>query len=146
MRLRITTPTRVVVDRQVEKVVAEAVDGSFCLLPRHIDFVTALLPGLLAYVPEGAVGEGAAGPDGRRKEERGEVFLAVDRGILVKRGHRVEVSTRQAVEGPDLGELRRRVREEFESLGELEVRARSALARLESSFVRRFLELSEPRS
>lgn len=133
MRLRITVPERVIVDREVDKVVAEAVDGSFCLLPRHIDFVTALAPGLLAYMPaEGAPDDAGA-----------EVFLAVDRGILVKRGPVVEIAARRAVEGPDLGELRRRVREEFESLGDLEVRARSALARLESSFVRRFLEMTE---
>lgn len=133
MRLRITVPDRVVLDREVDKVVAEAIDGSFCLLERHIDFVTALAPGLLAYLPAGC------DPD----DIDAEIFLAVDRGILVKRGPDVDIAARRAVEGPDLGELRRRVREEFESLGDLEVRARSALARLESSFVRRFLELTE---
>ncbi|NIO10483.1 MAG: F0F1 ATP synthase subunit epsilon, partial [Deltaproteobacteria bacterium] len=91
MRLKVLLPTEVIVDEEVAKVVAEAGNGSFCLLSRHVDFVAALVPGLLSFdTPEGE-----------------EVFLAVDGGILVKCKQDVLVSTRNAIRGPDLGELRK---------------------------------------
>jgi F-type H+-transporting ATPase subunit epsilon len=127
MRLKVLEPSRVVVDEPAAKVVAEAANGSFCLLPRHVDFVAALVPGILSFLDE----------------EGGEVFLAVDRGILVKRGAEVLVSTRAAVRGADLGALRATVRDEMERLDEREARARSALAKLEAGFVRSFLDLEE---
>ena len=127
MRLKVLAPGRTVLDEAVERVVAEAENGSFCLLPRHVDFVSALVPGILAYVPE----------------EGGERFLALDRGVLVKCGPEVLVSTREAVAGADLGRLRATVREELERLDERELKARSALARLEAGFVRSFLEFEE---
>jgi F-type H+-transporting ATPase subunit epsilon len=93
MRLKVLLPSEVLLDAAVTKVTAEAENGAFCLLPRHIDFVAALLPGLLSFETE----------DGQ------EEFLAVDEGILVKCGAQVLVSTRQAVRGPDLGTLRQAI-------------------------------------
>jgi F-type H+-transporting ATPase subunit epsilon len=127
MRLKIALPTRLLYDADVRKVSGEAVDGSFTLLPRHIDFVTSLVPGILFCDTAG--------------ENAEEVFFAVDEGILVKRGPDVLVSTRNAVCSADLASLHRTVREHFETLDEQERRARSALVRLEADFVRRYLEL-----
>jgi F-type H+-transporting ATPase subunit epsilon len=47
------------------------------------------------------------------------------------------------VRGPDLGLLKQTISARFHSLDERERRARSALARLEADFVRRFIELDE---
>ena len=127
MRLKVCVPTDVLVDTDVTKVIAEAENGSFCLLPRHIDFVTALVPGLLAFVPTTG----------------GEIFLALDEGILVKCGTDVLVSTRQAVRGPDLGQLRQTVETQFRRLDEHEAMARAILAKLEADTVRRFVKLGE---
>ena len=91
MKLKIILPTEIMVDVEVTKVTAEASNGLFCLLPRHIDFVAALVPGLLSFVKAG---------------NEVEEFLAVDEGILVKCGPEVLVSTRKAVRGPELGQLR----------------------------------------
>ncbi|HUM71628.1 MAG TPA: F0F1 ATP synthase subunit epsilon, partial [Chloroflexota bacterium] len=113
------------VEEMVRKVTAEGQNGSFCLLPRHIDFVSALVPGLLVY--ETAVGA--------------ENYLAIDEGILVKCGPEVLVSTRNAVQGADLGQLQALIREQFAELDEREQQTRSALAKIEADFVRRFLEL-----
>jgi F0F1-type ATP synthase epsilon subunit len=44
MRLEVFTPTALLVDVAVAKVVAEGAEGFFALLPRHIDLVAALLP------------------------------------------------------------------------------------------------------
>lgn len=125
MKLKILLPTRILLDEEVSKVTAEGADGSFCLLPRHIDFVSALVPGLLSFEPTSG----------------GEALVAVDEGVLVKIGQEVLVSTRNAVRGGRLGELRRMVQERFETRDENEKAARSALARIEAGFVNRFLEI-----
>ncbi len=128
MRLKVLLPTEVLVDEEVVKVTAEAENGSFCLLPRHIDFVAALVPGLLAFV---------------KSANGAEEFLAVDEGILVKCGPEVMVSTRQAVRGPELGRLKATVAKTFKVRTDQEKRARSALANQEANFIRRFLKLEE---
>jgi F-type H+-transporting ATPase subunit epsilon len=120
-------PSQVLVDEPVSKVIAEAENGSFCLKPRHIDFVAALVPGLLAYTTE-----------------RGnEVYLAVDEGTLIKCSDEVLVSTRNAVCGGDLGQLKAAVEEQFLRLDETERAARGALFRLEAGIMRGFSELKE---
>lgn len=131
MRLKVMLPNEILVDEEVSKVVAEGENGSFCLLPRHVDFVSALVPGILAFVPE----EGGDGD--------GEEFVAVDEGVLVKLGGEVLVSVRNAVAGAGLGELRKTVREKFAVLDDRQRSARSAVAGLEAGFVRRFIELRE---
>ncbi len=123
-RLRVLVPSEVLLDETVTKVVAEAPNGHFGLLARHVDFVTVLVPGLLEY----------ADTHGR------EHFLATDEGVLVKCGRAVTVSTRNAVLGGDLGELRSIVEQQFKALDEQERVARSAMARLEAGLVRRFLD------
>jgi F-type H+-transporting ATPase subunit epsilon len=126
MRLTVLLPTEILVDEEVAKVVAEAQNGSFCLLPRHIDFVAALVPGLLSFV---------------KTTDGAEEFLAVDEGLLVKCGTQVLVSTRQAVRGEELGLLRETVEKTFKVLTDQEKRTRTALANLEANFIRRFLKL-----
>ena len=127
MKLKLLIPTHMVVDQEVAKVVAEGEHGSFCLLPQHVDFLAVLVSGLLAF-------EDQAGK---------EQFAAVDEGLLVKRGDEVLVSTRQATRGADLDELRSTVREEFTTLDDRERAAQAATAKLEASFLRRYLELAE---
>lgn len=127
MNLKVLLPTEVLIDEPVTKVIAEAADGSFCLQPRHTDFVAALVPGILTFVTLGNV----------------EQFVGVADGVLVKSGEDVRVSTRYAVRGGDLGTLRRTVIERFETLDDKERVARSAIAKLEADFVRRFIEYGE---
>lgn len=127
MKLHVYVPAGDVLEAEVEKVVAEGVEGSVGILPRHVDYVEVLVPGILLF--ETAEGE--------------ERLVAVDRGLLVKRGDRVTVSVRDAVPGDELSSLRRTVRERFETLDRREKRARSALAQLEARFIRNFLEQAE---
>lgn len=125
MKLTILLPAEILIDQEVRQVVAEAENGSFCLLPHHIDFVAGLVPGILAF-------ETAEG-----KEE----FIGVDEGILVKVGQEVLVSTGKGVRGPELGGLWQTIQDEFKVLDEREKKARSAAARLEADLVRRFMEI-----
>jgi F-type H+-transporting ATPase subunit epsilon len=124
MTLKILLPERVVLDETVDKVVAESPQGSFGLLPRHVDFVAPIVPGLLSYT-----------------QDEEESFVAVDEGVLVKCGAEVLVSVRDAVVGPDLDALEATVRNRFDERREQEKAMHTALAKLEAEVVRRFTEL-----
>lgn len=124
MRLKVLLPTQVFIDEPVTKVTAEAEDGAFCLLPRHIDFLTALVPGLLSYTTT----------------DEQEHFLALDEGTLIKRGPDVIISTRHAAHGQDLGALEHVIHEQFLLLDDRDKKARTAAAKLEANLVRRFIE------
>jgi F-type H+-transporting ATPase subunit epsilon len=127
MRLRVLLPEQILLDTEILKVTAEAENGSFGLLPRHVDFVTALVPGILTFITA------------NEQEE----FLAVDAGILVKCGPDVRVSTRNAVLGHELGELKRMIEERFKRVDEHEKKSREALFKLEADLVRSFMEFGK---
>jgi len=127
MHLKVLVPTHIVIDQEITKVIAEAENGSFCLLPRHIDFVAALVPGILSFFT----------PMGQ------EEFVAVDEGILIKVGDEVLVSTRNAVQSAELGLLRQTVEQEFQVKDEREKKALAAGARLEADIVRKFMDLGK---
>jgi len=125
MQLKILLPSRVFsLMENVTSIVAETRQGSFGLLPQRLDCVAALAPGILAYVT------GAAG----------QVYLAVDEGVLVKTGAQVVVSVRRAIGGADLGQLRQAVEREFVTVDERQKIVRTAVAKLESGLIRRFAE------
>jgi len=123
MNLKILLPFKIFAEKTgVVRIVAETRAGSFGLLPRRLDCVAALAPGILVF-------ETAA---------EGEVCVAVDEGVLVKTGADVLVSVRNAIGGTDLGKLHAAVEQEFLNLDEQEKSVRSVLAKLESGFIRRF--------
>lgn len=124
MKLTVWLPSEILLDEQVDRIKAEAVNGWFGMLPRHIDFVTALVPGVMTFQPCG----------------KPEQYLAIDRGILVKCGPQVSVSTRNAVRGADLEKLRTEVEVQFRAREERERAARAYEAKLEADLVRHLLE------
>ena len=65
--------------------------------------------------------------------------MAVDEGVLVKTGTRVRVSVRRAIRGTDLHQLRAAVEREFLAINEQEQHVRSAMDRLETGLMRRFM-------
>jgi F-type H+-transporting ATPase subunit epsilon len=128
MTLRVLLPFEIFADETgVASIVVETGQGSYGLLPRRLDCVAALVPGILSYV----------------SATHGEVFLAVDEGVLVKTGPAVVVSVRRALRGTDLARLRDTVEQEFLTLDAQEQEMRTAMARLETSFLRRFVTLTE---
>lgn len=130
MRVTLRLPTRTLFQGEASRLYAEAENGAFGMLPNHVDFVTALVPSVLILTLA----------DG---EER---VFGIDEGILVKRGHHVEVAIRRGVEGTDLASLRETVQESFIEMDEDERVARSALSRLEAGIMRRFADLQRPKS
>jgi F-type H+-transporting ATPase subunit epsilon len=130
MNLKILLPFHVFADKSdVVRIVAETPDGSFGLLPHRRDCVAALEPGILTY-------ETAAD---------GTVYVAVDRGVLVKYGAEVLVSVRRAIAGADLNHLQESVKREFLTLNDQERDVRSAVAGMEGSFMRHLEEFSHER-
>jgi F-type H+-transporting ATPase subunit epsilon len=127
MKFTVWLPTQVLLQEEVVRIRAEAENGWFGLLPRHIDFVTALVPGILAFEPRG----------------KPEQYLAIDRGILVKRGPEVSLSTRSAVRGGDLGQLQQAVKAQLQSQEEREKKALTYEVKLEADLVRGLLELEK---
>ena len=122
MNLKILLPFRIFAEKTgVLRMVAESPEGSFGLLPRRLDCVTALVPGILIY----------------ETEADGEVFVAVDEGLLVKTGLDVLASVRNAISGTELGQLEEAVEREFLKLNEQEQSFRSVMAKMESGFIRR---------
>lgn len=111
--------------REVLRVVAETSEGSLGLLPQRLDCVARLVPGILTY----------------ETQTGGEVFVAVDAGVLVKTGPDVLVAVRRAIAGTDLGQLHEQVEREFLTLNEREQAQRSDMTRLEAGFLRRFARL-----
>jgi len=124
MHLKVLLPFQVYADKTgVSRIVAETQAGSFGLLPHRLDCVAALTPGILIY----------------ETEADGEVFVAVDEGVLVKTGPDVLVSVRRAIGGTDLGQLRTAVEKEFLTMDNREQNVRSVTAKLEIGLLRRFV-------
>jgi F-type H+-transporting ATPase subunit epsilon len=124
VNLKVLLPAEIFLSEEVTRIVAEAANGSFCLLPQHVDFTAALMPGILSFT------------SGDK-----ESYLAIDRGTLLKRGYDVFVSTRNAVRSPEIETLKDVVRKQFEEIDEREKKARSAAAKLEIDLLRRFMEI-----
>ena len=130
MQVTLRLPTRTLFEGPATRLFAEAENGAFGMLPNHIDFVTALVPSVLILTLA----------DG---EER---IFGIDEGILVKKGHDVDIAIRRGVQGTDLATLKETVQESFVEMDEDERVARSALSRLEAGIVRRFADLQRPRT
>ena len=128
MNLKILLPFQVFAEKTgVSRIVAETPEGSFGLLPHRLDCVAALAPGILTY----------------ETDAEGEVFVAVDEGVIVKAGPDVLVSVRRALAGADLGRLRDAVEREFLTLDEQEKSVRSVVAKMEGDLIRRMARLHD---
>lgn len=125
MHLKILVPSEVFADKQdVLRVVVGTTGGSYGLLPRRLDCAASLTSGILSY----------------ETVTEGPMHVAIAEGVLLKTGPKVFVSVRRAVGGADLGLLREMVNRELSKTNEQERRLRVLLARLESGFVRQFMQ------
>ncbi|MDA7865215.1 F0F1 ATP synthase subunit epsilon [Akkermansiaceae bacterium] len=130
MNLKILLPFQIFAEETgVLRIVAETPEGAFGLLPHRLDCIAALEPGILTYETEG----------------EGEIFVAVDEGVLVKVGEDVRISVRHAHGGVDLEDLRKSVEAEFLTLDENEKESQSVTTKLEMGFLRRFTEFQHER-
>jgi F-type H+-transporting ATPase subunit epsilon len=121
MQLEVILPSDVFASEAgVSRIVVETSAGSYGLLPHRLDCVAALVPGVLLFsTPAG-----------------GEVFMAVDEGVLVKTGLRVVVAVRRAIRGVDLATLRELVTRQFIHQDAQALQLRSAMSLAEGGFMR----------
>lgn len=125
MHLKILLPYEIFADvKGVKRIVVDTTAGSHGILPRRLDCAAALQAGILLY-----------------ETDEGEKYVAINEGILIKTGQEVLVSVRNAIGDAPLGELKKMVREEMLALDELEVDARTVMAKLETGFLQSFQKL-----
>jgi F-type H+-transporting ATPase subunit epsilon len=124
MNLKILLPFQIFADlHDVSNVVAETTAGSFGFLPHRLDCVAALVPGILYY----------------QSTAKGEVYLGVDEGVLVKTGQDLLISVRNALAGTDLGQLREAVDKDFLRLDAQEKQLRASAAKMEGQLAHQLL-------
>ncbi len=124
MKLTVLLPSEVLLEEEVVRIKAEAENGWFGILPKHVDLVTALVPGVLVFERPG----------------HPEEYLAVDHGILVKCGPEVRFPRATRCGGPAWNNLSKRWKTSSASVRRW--KGKRALSRRSSraDLVRRLLE------
>jgi len=132
MRLRLTEPSRVVVDQEVTSVQAEDESGRFGIRNGHERFLTALTPSVLAwrYIPE------------KLKEEE-ERFAAVRGGVLRVDGEGVYVAARSVHISADLDDLEQMIRKAREAQSERNRSTLTSLYQMQIGAWRRLMEYED---
>lgn len=129
MNLQIFTPIKILLSTTVEKVDVEAIDGFFTLLPKHIDFITALKSGILTYTIDGE-----------------KFYAACNHGVLVKKGDVVCVSTPLAILGNDLQTLKQTITTSFQEMEQERKELNISIGRLELGLTKGLIHLSQGQS
>ena len=125
MNLRVMTPYSIALNTPVSQVTLEAVDGFFTLKPKHMDFVNVLKPGILSYKKDGK-----------------EAFIACNRGVVVKKGDEVSISTPLAILGENLDDLKKKIAIDFQAMEQERKEVRVSMARLEVGLTKGLATLS----
>ena len=126
MNFKLFTPTQILLDIPIDKIDVEALDGFFTLLPRHIDFVTALKSGILTYTTNGK-----------------KRYAACDHGVLVKQGDTVRVSTALAILNDDIESLKKTIAITFKNMEQERKELNLSMARLELGLAKGVIGLSK---
>ena len=114
MNFKVMTPYIVVLNTPASQVTIEALDGFLTLKPKHMDFINALKPGIVSY-----------------KKDKKEAFVACNRGVIVKKGDEICISTPLAILGENLDELKKKIAIDFQNMEEERKEVRVSMARLE---------------
>ncbi len=126
MNLQIFTPTQVLLNTTIDKIDIEAIDGFFTLLPRHIDFVTALKSSIVTYTTN-----------------EKKFYAACHRGVLVKKGDLVHLSTPLAVLDDNLESLKQTIAISFKDMEEERKELNLSMSRLELGLTKGLMSLNQ---
>ena len=127
MKLTVLTPLGIVLEEKIVKVTMETLNGYHTLLPKHVDFVSALGPGIVIY----------------QDEQNREKYVACHNGIVVKKGAQVTISVQNALKDDKLDELEKSVMAFYKQNEEQRKELNTAMARLEMGIMRGFERLRE---
>lgn len=133
MRLRVTVPTRVVLNREVTYVQAEDPSGRFGILPRHEPYLTAIVTSILVY---------------RYRDSGGqrESYIALRHGVLRVTREEVQVAVREAHRSDDLAALQKEIRKARENRSQRSYRSTRSLYRMQIAAWRRLMEYEDVRA
>lgn len=122
MRLVVTTPTTVILDRDdVGYVRAEDETGAFGIMPGHADFMTVLTVSVITW----------------RNSDEKDHYIAVRGGVLtVQDGSTIEVATRDAISDQSLGTLHDSILDRFRRDEDAEEQTRVSTTRLHLAAIR----------
>ncbi len=132
MRLRITTPSRVIVDHEVSYVQSEDASGRFGILPGHERFLTTVVPSILVY----------RSPDGGTREH----YVAIRHGVFRVTEEGVEIAVRDAHVSDDLAKLEEEIRRARERRGGRDYRSMRSLYQMQVAAWRRLMEYEDVRT
>ncbi len=127
MKLKVTSPIGIVLRAEISKIDFEALDGHFTVLPRHVDFVSALPPNIVCY----------------ETTDEQIHYMACNRGIFIKKGNNVYLSVHKAVLSENLDDLSQTIQVEFKNDDEQRKEVNTAMAKLEVGLSRGFMKLKE---
>lgn len=125
MKLRVLTPTEVVLEQDVIHVTAEDPTGSLGIRPGHTSLVTPLVASIVT----------ARAPGGSER------YVAVDGGVMLVAGDVVEIVARRAVASQDLAHLEGTVLEEFDKEEQLSRGNRLAFEKMRLGLMRHVIEV-----
>jgi len=134
MNLRLTTPTRLLLDREVTYVQAEDTSGRFGILPGHEPYLTAVVPSILVY---------------RYRDEEGveqEAYFALRHGVLRVTARGVQVAVRDAYASEELAALEEEVRKERRRRSGRSYRSARSLYQMQVAAWRRLMEYEDVRT
>jgi len=123
----IYSPLGTVIKTKIKKVTFETLNGYYTLLPRHIDFISALQANIVSFTEE----------NGQEK------FAACHRGIVVKKGNAVTMSVQGAVICNTLDELSPAIFNDFKKSEEERKELNTAMVQLELGLIRGFGRLNK---
>ena len=129
MKLTVTTPTKVVVDREVTYVQAEDPRGRFGILPGHERYLTAVVPSILIYRHDGR-----------------EEYVAVRNGVLRVTPEGVHAAVRDAHTGGSLAELEEEIRKARRTRTGRSYRSVRSLYQMQLDAWRRLMEFEDVHS
>ena len=127
MKLTVFTPIGTVLQCKIKKVTLETLNGYYTLLPRHIDFVSAMEENIVSYTTE-------------NDEKK---YIACQHGIVVKKADNVTITVQHAVLGNTLDELEEVIKIDFKQSDEQRKELNTAMARLEVGLIRGFNRLNQ---
>ncbi|MBP5215081.1 MAG: hypothetical protein J6039_00790 [Alphaproteobacteria bacterium] len=127
MKLTVFTPIGKVLQEEVQKVRIPTLEGYYTLLPKHIDFASAMKVDIVSMLTK----------DNLQK------FVACHNGVAVKKGDEVTITVQNAVVGESLDELEKVIDSDFKKTDEQRKELNIAMARLELGIIRGFTKLSK---
>lgn len=127
MHLKVFSPVGTALDLPIRKVDYEGVDGYRTFMPKHIDFVDALKPSVISY----------------ETEDNKTHYIACNKGVIVKKGLDVSISTKLAILDDSLEKLQKTIEIDFKEMEQERKEVNTTMARLEIGLVKGLQSLKQ---